>query len=276
MKNLLIISYFLLGITTFVYAQDTIIEHPDFYLHIQKVTEKTPHYESIRTGENFEVLAYEWKNVGIRDILEDWMTFLELEEIEYRIDENVEIREDLMKLIKTEELFKEWQERKDSMDITKLINSDVQKVFMGYNVIYQQNEPYQDNPKAVTKAAFEAFCSVLNLEVQMVKAPVTYWKLEIVDTENAAFSYDQNTHWKRTDTEEYIFYERIKYRRVADLLGRKLDAFVKPIPYNTQKFDIRMPHSDDVFDLKYAMIEHGLELTEVTEEIDVMVIKSLD
>ncbi|MFK7946179.1 MAG: hypothetical protein AB8G11_01225 [Saprospiraceae bacterium] len=266
MKKLLVICFLFLGIMTFVNAQDTIIENKDYYLRISSVTEKIPHYEYIKIGENFEVLEHQWTNGSIRDILKDWMTFLELEEVEYRIHENVSNFRSLMQIVDDEDKGK-------SIDI-KNTTSDIQEVFMGYNVIYQQNEPYQVQTKAITKTAFEVFCNVLNLEIEIIKEPMTYWKLEIIDTVNASFSYDQTTHWKRTDLEEYIYYERIKYRRIADLLGRKVDAFVKPIPYHARKFDIRMPYSDDVFDLKYAMIEHGLELTEVTEEIEVMVIRA--
>lgn len=275
MKNLFFIGLLILGIINEVYSQDTIIENPDYFLQIQRVTEKTSPYEFIRTGEHYEVFEYEWRNSGIQNILEDWMTFMQLEEIEFRIEENIATRKDLLEIVAIDSLMKNVSES-DSINLRNLYkDTDVVSVFMGYNVIYKQKRPFQNQDKKITRQAFEDFCSVLNLEVIEVKESVTYWKLEIVDMANAAISFDQNTHWKRTDLEEYIYYERIKYRRIADLLSRKLDTFVKPIPYNAQKFDIRMPYSDDVFDLKYAMIEHGLELTEVNETIDILVVRPM-
>lgn len=278
MKKLLIINLLLFRITTFVTAQDTLIIHENFSLQINKVTEKTKHYEHIKTDENFEMVEYQWRNGSIRGIVEDWMDFMELEKIEYQINENVAVREDFLQMIDKKGVIIDWQNN-DSLgintisDINKFINNnDVDVHFMGYNIIYKQDSSHNENRKSVHKEAFKVLCEVLDLEIEAVKQPMTYWKLEIVDVTNASISYDQKKHWNRTETEEYIYYERIKYRRVADLLSRKLDAFVKPIPYNAEKFDIRMPYSDDVFDLKYAMIEHGLELREVTEEIEMMII----
>ena len=274
MKNLFITCLFFFGMTTVVKAQDTIIEHKDFTLQISKVTERTKSSEYLKTGENFEVFEYEWTNRDIRGIIEDWMAFMTLETIEYNIEYNVSEREQFLKSINTEEFIKDLP-KKDSINFSGYFKDrDVVSVFMAYNVEYKVNTTDKERTKAIHKQAFEVFCNAMNLEIKVELQPVTYWKLEIIDAANASISYDQNTHWKRTDTEEYIYYERIKYRRIADLLSRKLDVFVKPIPYNAQKFDIRMPYSDDIFDLKYSMIDHGLELTEVTEEMEIMNIRA--
>lgn len=272
MKNLFFILFFL-KITTFVNAQDTIIETPDYYLQISKYVEGAEPFATIDSSQNTHVFEYRWNGQPLTYALKEWMKILGLDTIEYRIDESVTNQISYFKFVNKDRQFSEPVQPDDSSTIEYHLDNDHSRItyYVGYSMIYQQKHSLEKH-KEITQQALEVFCNVTDLEVKIIKEPVNYWTLEIVDTINASFSYDQNTHWKRTDLEEYIYYERINYDRIVDLLIRKLDTFVKPISQTSKKFDIRMPYSDDVFDLKYAMIEHGFELTEVVEEIEVIVI----
>lgn len=248
MKKLILLSFFML-IIIHVSAQDTIIEHQDFTLEIRKVKESSQPYQSIKTDTNLHVVDFYWRNNSISYIVSKWMEFIQMEAIEYRLDGDFSKRREYVRLNDSTVMFTD-----------------------GYDVRLTHKNKGKSGTKEMHLTAFEVFASVVGLELEIVSEEITFWTLTIVDYDNASISIDQNLHWRRTETEEYVYYERIDYRRIADLLGRKLDDFVRPIPYQYSKFDIRMPYSDDVFDLKYAMIEHGLELVQVTEMIDVLVI----
>ncbi|MFK7946180.1 MAG: hypothetical protein AB8G11_01230 [Saprospiraceae bacterium] len=279
MKNLFIFYFLFFGILTIVNAQDTIIDTKDYYLQINKYINGEDPFESLDSNRNMAIFEYQWNGHPLTYALKTWMSILEVDTIEYHIDESISNQIDYFKFVNKDREYSEPIQPNDSSKIEYHLDKEDRQItyYVGYAMIYREkrfNEKEQH--KKIAQEALKAFCEFADLEIKIVKKEVNYWKLELVDTVNASFSYDQNKHWKRNDLEEYIYYERIPYERVVDLLSRKVDAFVKPISETTKKFDIRMPYSDDVFDLKYAMIDHGFELTEVIEEIDVIVISEVN
>lgn len=233
-------------------AQDTTIYHQNFILDILKSNEgrKSYHYE--KWDADKKVIAFHLTD-NISEIIEKWTKFMELETVDYRIEGNYG---------------KRWTNT--VMDST----GDMRIYQYEFDVILTEvsSDEIPADPIAIHKEAFKIFAEVVGIEVSMVRETQNYWTINILDKENSR-SIDQNEFWKRTEYEEYIYYENIDIRRVADLLSRKLGDFVRPVPYHSDKYDVRMPYSNDFVDLKYAMIEHGFELMEVEEEIEVLVIK---
>lgn len=257
-----------------IIGQDTIIEHQDFTLEIQRVTESKKRTQYSKTGKNSEIIEFSWVNNSLGYIVKKWVSFMELEENEYRIEGELGTKNDFF-IIKDKEGISKMIQTRDTALLRKLfMDDDVVVTYVGYDVSLKRKNTAIESAKYINKEAFEIFCDIMELEIEYVIEERTFWTISLIDPNSHAISQDQEKYWRRTETEESIYYERIPFRRVADLLGRKLEAFVKPIPFNAQKFDIKMPKSDDVFDLKYAMIEHGLELMEVTEEVEVMVIRT--
>lgn len=247
MKQLFMIAFF----TVFAFqllAQDTTIYRPNFILDIVKHKDVVDHYHYEKWGKDKKVLDFHLTG-GIGEIVNNWMKFMELETVDYRIE--------------SEWYGKRWTDFKDS---TAIHNFDFDVI-----LTVVSSDEIAVNPIEMQKEAFKVFAEAVGIEVSTEMEFQDYWELKIVD--NHTLSIDQNEFWKRTEYEEYIYYENIDIRRIVDLLSRKLNAFVRPIPYNSQKYNIKMPYSDDFFDLKYAMVEHGFELVEMAKEVEVLVIK---
>ena len=249
MKNIFMLAL-LCFFTCQVFAQDTTIHRPNFILDIIKTDDdlKSYHYEKVDTNQN--IVAFHLRG-GIGQIINKWMKFMELEKVDYRIEG---------------EYGKRWTYLADS-------TSDITLYYYDFDVILteKQNDEIDINPIDIQKEAFKIFAEVVGLEVLTTLETQNYWELNIVD--DNAISRNQNEYWKRTEYDDYIYYENIDIRRMMDLLSRKLDASVRTIPYHSDKYNIKMPYSDDFFDLKYAMIEHGFELTETSKEVEILVIK---
>lgn len=233
-------------------AETITIEKSDFILDIRKSKEKNLGKNYYKIDSTDKVVEFQIKgNIG--EIIDEWTKFMELETVDYRI----------------ESIFygKRMADFEDSVAFENSIYS------YDFDVILTNNFTDMLDIAELQREAFLEFTKAIGIEVQTVMEEQVFWKLEIVDTKATTISKNQKKMWNRTETDDYVYYETIPYRRVADLLSRKLDDFVRPIPYDAFKFDIRMPYSDDIFDLKYAMIEQGLELTQVTEDVEVWVIK---
>jgi hypothetical protein len=246
MKQLFMIAF--LGAFTFqLLAQDTTIYRPNFILDIvKKDNMESHHYE--KWDADKKVVAFHLTG-GIGEIVNKWMKFMELETVDYRIE--------------SEWFEKRWTNFKDS---TAIYNFDFEVILTAV-----LSDEIAVNPIEMQKEAFKVFAEAVGIEVSTTMEFQDYWELKIVDTN--AISVDQNQFWKRTEYEAYIYYENIDIRRITDLLSRKLRTFVRPIPYDSDKYNIKMPYSNDFFDLKYEMIEHGFELTEMAKEIEVLVIR---
>lgn len=248
MKQVLIIAFFVFFAFQ-LSAQDTTIYRPNFTLNIIK-KEKTESYHYEKWDADKNVIAFHLVG-GIGEIIEKWTKFMELETVDYRIEGDYE---------------KHLVHIADSIGNYSIYKYDFEVILTAIS-----SDEIAVNTIEMQKEAFKVFAEVVEIEVSTVLEMQDYWELKIVD--NQALSIDQNQFWKRTEYEEYIYYENIDIRRIADLLSRKLNAFVRPIPYDSQKYDIKMPYSNDFFDLKYAMIEHGFELTEMAKVVEVLVIK---
>jgi hypothetical protein len=247
MKSTLIIAFLCL-FTFQLSAQDTTIHRPNFILEITKSKENLESYHYEKWDKNSKVVAFQLRD-GIGEIIGKWTKFMELETIDYRIE--------------SEWYGKRWTDFGDSIGI---YNYDFEVI-----LTEKSTDEIMANPIDIQREAFEIFAEIVGIDLSTMLETQSYWELKII-ADNAV-SIDQNKYWKRTEYEDYIYYENIDIRRIADLLGRKLDAFVRPIPYKSENYDIKMPHSNDFFDLKYAMIEHGFEITEVTKDVEVLVIK---
>lgn len=249
MKQVLIIAFFVFFAFQ-LSAQDTTIYRPNFTLNIiKKENTESYHYEKWDADKN--VIAFHLVG-GIGEIIEKWTKFMELETLDFRIE----------------------GDGRPSVVVEDYSTGDIFYTYKySFDVILTavSNDEIAVNPIEMQKEAFKIFAEVVGIEVSTVMEFQNYWELKIVG-ENA-LSIDQNKFWKRTEYEEYIYYENIDIRRIADLLSRKLKAFVRPISDDSQKYDIKMPYSNDFFDLKYAMIEHGFELTEMAKAVEVLVIK---
>ncbi len=240
-KQLIILS--LLGLSIIANAQDTIIERPNFALEIKRVKSETKKiYTSEKVDSNFHIVQFLLRN-DLQGLIEKWLEYMELESIDYRIEPKLN---------------------------QKTEGNIIDDSFIELILTNTATKPI-DLPQ-MHREAFEIFASVLGLTLKTETEKHNYFELNILDFKNSSIATDQKKFWSRTEMEEYIYYERITYRRIADLLARKLNSYVKPIPYNYLKYNVQMPYSDDLMDLKYAMIEHGLEITEVTKTIEVLVI----
>lgn len=274
MKTKFIILFFSCFFTN-LSAQDTIIQKEDFTLEVSHTQVFTESYKTYKTNKNFETADFFWTNRSLSDIVDKWIELLEMETIDYRIEGKIGKDVNYYSFVDTAALRKAVRNGDTDIVMTDFITiGDSSLLFFGYDVVLTIHNKENREKKAVHKEAFEAFAAVVGLELQRPVEEQTFWILHIVDLPNATISADQNKFWKRTDFENYTLYETIDLRRIADLLSRKLDAFVKPIPYNTYKFDIKIPTSNLSIDLQYAMQEHGLELIQVREAIEVLVIKA--
>lgn len=248
MKQVLIIAFFVFFAFQ-LSAQDTTIYRPNFTLNIiKKENTESYHYEKWDADKN--VIAFHLIG-GIGEIINKWLKFMELETADYRIEGDYG---------------KHLVPIADSTGNYSIYKYDFEVILTAVS-----NDEIAVNPIEMQKEAFKIFAEVVGIEVSTVMEFQDYWELKIVG-ENA-LSIDQNKFWKRTEYEEYIYYENIDIRRIADLLSRKLRTFVRPISYHSQKYDIKMPYSNDFLDLKYAMIEHGFELVEMAKAVEVLVIK---
>jgi hypothetical protein len=249
MKNIFMLSILCL-FTVQLSAQDTTIYHPNFILDIiKKDNLESYHYE--KWDADKKVVAFHITG-GIGEIIGKWLKFMELETADYRIEGDYG---------------KHLVYVADSMGDTRVYKYDFEVILTEVS-----SDEIPVNPIEMQKEAFKIFAEVVGIEILTVLETQDYWELRILDMDNS-ISIDQDKFWKRTEYEDYIYYENIDIRRIADLLDRKLNAFVRPIPYNSDKFNIKMPHSNDFFDLKYAMIEHGFEITEVSRRVEVLVIR---
>ena len=257
-------------------AQDTIIETANFTLEIRRINAFSEPSQSIKTNDNFQTIEFHWLNISIDQIVKKWMEFIELESIDYRIEGKLGEAIDYFSFIDTAQ-FRADMNRGDTSILLRdyLTVGDSTLIFTGFDVKLTNKFKDGVSSKQVEKESFEAFISFMGIDFQTVVEEKTFWMLHIVDLPNATISPNQDKFWKRTDFENYTYYETISFRRIADLLGRKLEAFVRPIPYDTYKFDIKIPKSDASIDLQYAMQEHGLELIQVTEVIEIFVIKEI-
>ncbi|MFT6936155.1 MAG: hypothetical protein ACJA1N_000450 [Saprospiraceae bacterium] len=245
MKQIFIIIFCLFAYH--ISAQDTTIHQPHFTLEIIQNKEdlKSFHYEKMDV--NSKVVDFHLR-YGIGTIIKKWLKFMELEEVDYRIENQLYANRRIY--------FK---------DSTSIYNYN-------FDVILTNKSIDNINSIEIQKEAFEIFAEFIGIKLSTVLESQTYWELRIINEQRSAIPFDQNKFWKRTEDEDYIYYENIQFRRIADLLSRKLDVYVRLIPYDSYKYNIRMPYSDDLFDLKYAMIEHGLELVSVTKEIEVLIV----
>lgn len=274
MKNYFILIFLACFIAQ-LSAQDTIIEREDFTLEIKRITEPSKPYQSIKTGLDAETVEFYWINNNLSWIVTKWIEFMELEPIEYEINGLSKHQPNLFTVVDTAQLRKDLEK-----DDSKIVMSDYLKlsdstmVFRGYNVKLTNKAEGKRPAKELHREAFEAFAATMGFELKVITEEKTFWMLHTIDFSTATISEDQDKFWKRIEGDNYVQYERISFERIADLLGRKLDGFVRPISYESYKFDIRMPRSDEVADLQYAMMEHGLELIQITEDVEVLVINT--
>ena len=232
-------------------AQDTTtIQNDDLTLTVQEMYIGVKPFYNRKTSSKNQVTNFHFRG-SVLDIIERWIEVAEFEKIEFKIDGS------------------RYKFRLRNFEDSTLIFNKVFDVLM----VSKQEENTEVNYKNIQRTAFEAFAELADIEITKKKISKTFWELNLISENNPSISLEQNKFWSRSDLEEYIYYERIDIRRVSDLLGRKLDSFVRPMPHNFVKYDIKMPYSNDFFDLKYSMIEHGFELMEVTKEIEVWIIK---
>lgn len=266
---------FLISITIQASAQDTIIKKKDFTLEIRRATASSKAYQSIKSDIDFQVTEFSWVNNRLSYIVEKWVEFMQLETIEYRIEGEFEAKQDYFARIDTAKLREALKRDSNVVMRDFLILKDSTDIFRGFDVKLTNHSKGKRKSKEIHREAFEIFAAVIGFELEVVVEEKTFWMLHIIDLPNATISPDQNTYWKRVEFENHIHYEVINFRRIADLVGRKLDDFVRPVPYDSYKFDINIPKSSNPVDLQYAMEEHGLELIQVTEMVEVLVIKAV-
>ncbi len=241
----------LITLNSQVFAGDTTrIETNDFTLEVQKTYVDVKPFFNTKTAMNHQVMSFHFRGT-VMDIIERWILAMEMEPIEFKIDGS------------------RYKYRLRNFEDSTLIFNQVFEIVM----TSKENTAVTLDYKLIQRAAFEAFIDLTEIELKKEKEEKTFWELRLIEENTISLSNDQNQFWKRSALEDYIYYERIHIGRIADLLGRKLDSFVRPIPNYSPKYDIKMPYSDDFFDLKYAMIEHGFELSETTQEIEVWTIK---
>jgi hypothetical protein len=250
MLKYLIALFIFLSTTFSAFGQDTIlIENDSFSLIVQETYQDAKLIHNQKLSVNKQVKGFHFRG-SLLSIIEDWIAIAELESIELEMDGS-----------RYKRRFRNFE------DSTLIFN-------LRFEVIMtSKNTNSTTDFKQIQRAAFEAFIDLTEVELTKKKESKTFWELRLIDENTSAISIEQNKFWYRSDLEDYVYYERIDIKRIADLLGRQLYSFVLPVTHNFIKFDIKMPYSNDFFDLKYAMIEQGFELTEVTREIEVWVIK---
>jgi len=246
MKKNILILFGLLLIAFNCHAEDTTSINKETYrLEIQTASRDSFSYYNFEKLENEEVRQFHSRG-RLLNIVKYWLEYLEVEPLTYEL--------------------------KGLPADTRLIfyPNSPPKTIPFYNKTYEVTLTNKENTDAKenNRLAFEEFLTTMGLKYTKRRKVVYYWEVEIVDKNSDAIAQAQDEFWKRTDYEDFIYYERIDLNRIADLLGRKLDNLVKPINYKKLKFNIKMPASNDFLDLKYAMIEHGLELREVSKEVD--------
>jgi hypothetical protein len=245
MKKYILILLGILVITFNCTAHDTIvIDNDAFKLEVQVSNKDSIQYYNKITPKENQITEFYSKGHLI-SIVKYWLKYLGLEYIDY-------------------EFVGVPYKDKNTTTNTEFYSDKIFEVVM--------TNKQEINIKENSLVALEQFIVAVGLKFTKTKKIISYWEVKLVDNNSSAISIAQDEFWKRTAYEEFIYYERIDLKRIANLLGRKLDNLVKPIDYTDLKFDIKMPNSDDFIDLKYAMIEHGLELTEVSKEIEFLVI----
>jgi len=245
MKKYILSLFGILFIAFNCAAEDTTaIDTENFLLEIQE------HHKDSISYYNEEIIknntVYQFRSKGsLLHIITFWLKYLEIEPISYEL--------------------------KGLPDDTRFITyrNEPPKAIPFYHKDFKVTLTNKENTntKENNRLAFEQFLTAVGLKYTKSKKIVYYWEVELIDKNSTAISQNQEQFWKRTDYEDFIYYERIDLNRIADLLSRKLDNLVEPIPYEGLKLDIKIPNSDDFLDLKYAMIEHGLELKEVSKEV---------